>query len=113
MNEKNGLGRLGEQFAAGLLEQEGYRIIAKNYSCRQGEIDLISCKGSELFFIEVKTRRSGRFGKPAEAVDRDKQMRLRRAAVCYMQSHPQISAAASAFSFQVIEISVNRITDAF
>lgn len=77
-------GRRGEDIAAEHLAKHGYRIIERNYRCRQGEIDIIAMDAAALVFIEVKTRASDRFGPPAEAVDAGKQGRMAHAALKYM-----------------------------
>ena len=72
-----------EGLAAGWLENQGYRIVEKNYRCRQGEIDLIAEKDGYLIFVEVKYRRTGQAGDPAEAVDCRKQKKISRVAEYY------------------------------
>ena len=69
------MGMLGEKIASQYLEKEGYFIIEKNFSCKQGEIDIIAkdTKSKELVFLEVKTRTNYKYGKPVEAVDEKKQ----------------------------------------
>ncbi len=62
----------------------GYVIVERNYSCKLGEIDIIAKDGEVLVFVEVKYRRSERFGLPEQAVGREKQARLRRSAQWYM-----------------------------
>jgi putative endonuclease len=78
------LGSLGERFAEAVLFSEGWHIRERNYSCVLGEIDLIIERGLELCFVEVKTRMNARMCRPAEAVDRRKQRRIRAAAQWYM-----------------------------
>ncbi len=67
----------------------GYEIVARNWRSRQGEIDLIARQGGTLVFCEVKTRSSGVFGEPFEAVTRAKQLRLRRLAAEWLRSAPR------------------------
>ncbi len=55
----------------------GYKILARNWRCREGELDIVAASGSTLVFCEVKTRRSTAFGMPVEAVTVTKQRRLR------------------------------------
>lgn len=62
------------------LRENGYRILARNYRCPLGEIDLVAMDGESLVFIEVKTRRGETFGHPAESVDAIKRRRLYRVA---------------------------------
>ena len=102
--------KIGEDFAANLLELQGYRILERNFRCRMGEIDLIAEKDGEISFVEVKTRRSARFGMPAEAVGAEKQRRMRRTAEFYLKSHPKQQQTAD---FQVIEVFCNQIDYAF
>lgn len=77
-------GQQGEALAAAYLERRGYRIVARNYRCPFGEIDLIAREGDCLAFIEVKCRRSATFGSPAAAVGREKQKKLSRCALHYL-----------------------------
>ena len=84
------LGRWGEELVARQLAAKGRRILAANYRCRFGEIDLIAQDGRYLAFVEVKLRRDGRFGLPMEAVTRRKQERLRAAAQLYLAEHPNL-----------------------
>ncbi len=83
--DKKLIGDLGEQFAAGVLFSEGWRILERKFRCPLGEIDIIA-EGEDgcLCFIEVKTRMSSRMGLPAEAVDARKQRRIRRTAQWYL-----------------------------
>ncbi|MBI4970468.1 MAG: YraN family protein [Candidatus Omnitrophica bacterium] len=78
------LGREGEELAAQFLEENGYRLVARNFSNRYGEIDLIAEKKKELHFIEVKTRRDARFIQPEEVVDWRKQAKIRKAAQAFL-----------------------------
>lgn len=93
-------GRWGEALAAEFLRRKGYRIIAAGWRCRFGELDLVAERGEFLCFIEVKLRRSGRFGTGAERVDRRKQERLRTTAELYLQQHPSLLQPR----FDVVEI---------
>ena len=66
------------------LERQGFRIVERNYVFAHGEIDIIAKEGDELIFVEVKLRRSGRFGSGVEAVTPRKQELLRRTAEGYV-----------------------------
>jgi putative endonuclease len=77
-------GRAGEETAEQFLQQHGYEILEKNYIHRHGEIDIIAREGSVLVFVEVKFRRSRRFGEPEESVTPKKQELLRRTAEGYV-----------------------------
>lgn len=72
MHVKNELGKTGEQIATEYVEKLGYKIIKRNFYCKQGEIDIIAQDNQEIVFIEVKTRSNIEFGKPSEAVNRAK-----------------------------------------
>ena len=62
------LGRCGERLAAGYLSSHGYSVLEMNYRCRFGELDIVARRDDMVIFAEVKTRRSGRFGRPGGAV---------------------------------------------
>jgi len=94
------LGEKGEVLAAQLLTKQKFVIVAKNYKCPIGEIDLVANQGKTLYFIEVKTRSSTRFGWPAEAVTNAKQQKLRQLALYYTAENKYDGAV----SFGVIEV---------
>jgi putative endonuclease len=81
------LGRWGEDLAVQHLEQAGYEVLARNWRCREGEIDIVARAGSVLCFVEVKTRSGLAFGEPAEAVGRQKSQRLRLLAGRWLSAH--------------------------
>ncbi|MCX5833097.1 MAG: YraN family protein [Deltaproteobacteria bacterium] len=78
-------GKEGEEIAARYLEKEGYRIIERNYRCVFGEMDIIARDGGAYVFVEVKSRRSERFGDPKLAVDYRKQRKMSMVAMCYLK----------------------------
>ncbi len=82
------LGHSGERFAAGWLEARGYRIVARNWRCPAGELDLAAEReredDGELVFVEVKTRRGRAMGAPEEAITRAKRLHLVAAAQEYL-----------------------------
>jgi putative endonuclease len=84
MDNRRSLGDRGEDLAAAVLKKQGYKILERNYRTPIGEIDLVAKQGGTLVFIEVKTRRSSRFGSPQEAVHPAKQERLRNLAEYYL-----------------------------
>jgi putative endonuclease len=73
-------GSAGELSAYRYLRQHGYKIVARNYRKRFGEVDLIGWDGDTLAFIEVKSRTSHTRGRPEEAVHRNKQRQICRVA---------------------------------
>lgn len=80
---------MGETIATKYLEEQGYDIIERNFSCKQGEIDIIAyeSKAKEYVFIEVKTRSNVHYGRPSEAVDANKQKHIWNATKYYIFSH--------------------------
>jgi len=94
-------GPYGEEIAASFLQAQGYAIIERNYRKRFGEIDIIAEDGEELVFIEVKTRKSNRFGSPLEAVDTRKQQKMSRVALAYLNS---LEMADRAARFDVVAV---------
>lgn len=84
---RRALGAFGEARAAEYLEKEGYRILARNVRAGGVELDLVAARGPLVVFVEVKTRRGDRYGRPEEAVDARKQARLRRGALAWMGEH--------------------------
>ncbi len=83
-------GRAAERHAEQLLTRAGLRVIERRFRRAGGEIDLIALdEDGGLVFVEVKARRSDRFGAPFEAVDRRKQRRLARAAAAFLHEYEQ------------------------
>ncbi len=80
------IGKLGENIATKYLKEHGYKIIERNFRCRQGEIDIISLYNNEIVFIEVKTRTNLKYGKPIDAVNKEKQKHLIKAVQYYIYS---------------------------
>ena len=103
-------GRIGEAIAAEYLRLIGYWIIERNLRIGRNEIDIVASDGDCLVFVEVKTRRSSRFGGPAEAVGRDKLLGIRRAAGRYINERGARRDHAE-FRVDVIAIEVDRPGD--
>ncbi|GAA5229302.1 YraN family protein [Arthrobacter cryoconiti] len=93
MRSKDELGRAGEQLAADFLEDAGLRVVDVNWRCTAGEIDLVALDGADLVVVEVKTRRSLRYGDPLEAVTDAKLRRLRTLAVLWAREHRHVMGA--------------------
>ncbi len=80
-------GKKGEDLACKFLKKDRYKILEKNFRCRQGEIDIIAeDKKGVLCFVEVKSRSTENFGLPIEAVTHFKQKRLLATAFIYLES---------------------------
>lgn len=82
-------GSKGEQMAAVYLEQNGFSIIERNWRFRHWEVDIIASKNDRLHFFEVKTRTSGKYGKPEESMSYNKMKALKNAAEEYQYQNPQ------------------------
>jgi putative endonuclease len=83
---KRQLGQRGEEIAAGYLREQGYTILARNWRCPAGEVDIVAREGETLAFVEVRTRRrGGRLGTPEESVTPRKQARMVEVAQTYLQ----------------------------
>ena len=95
------MGRLGEEMAALMLQDQDYEILCRNYSCRFGEIDIVAMKKGVLTFIEVKSRTGTAFGEPAEAVTWSKQQKLRQTALQFLNEY---EGAFVGVEFQVVEV---------
>lgn len=101
-NDSQATGRWGEKHARRDLKRRGMKVLGSRV--RPGgrdEIDIVARDRDVLVFVEVKTRASEVFGRPADAVDRDKRRILSRAAVRYMQRlrDPRVN-----FRFDVVEV---------
>ncbi len=97
------LGKQGEALAAAYLERIGYRIVARNYRLRLGELDLIAEENGSVVFIEVKTRRDGAAVGPFEAVTRAKRRQMAKVAMEYLVRHGQSERAAR---FDVVAVTL-------
>jgi putative endonuclease len=82
------LGKAGEDATLADYRQRGYLVIARNWRCALGEMDLVLRGGRTLVFCEVKTRRGSGFGGPHESVDPRKQRKLRLLAEAFLAAHP-------------------------
>ena len=85
-------GDRGELLALEHLTMQGYKILARNWRTREGEVDLVAQDGETIVFVEVKTRTGREFGLPEEAVTPTKRRRLQRAAWAYLQAHALLDA---------------------
>jgi len=84
MADKDRLGAWGEDLAVEYLEGSGLTILARNWRCRHGELDIVATDGQTVVFCEVKTRSGLGFGGPAEAVGWQKVRRIRLVAAAWL-----------------------------
>ncbi|OPH61693.1 YraN family protein [Paenibacillus ferrarius] len=104
------LGKFGEDAAEAFLIQQNYRILARNWRCRTGELDLIAEKDDVLIFVEVRTRRkSNHFGTAKESVDYRKQRKVRETAQFYLHRFQQHERSVR---FDVITIEMSADAEA-
>ena len=101
------IGKWGENLACKYLEENNYKIIQRNFLCRQGEIDIIADDTikKELVFIEVKTRSNLKYGNPAESVNKQKRRHMKQVAKYYMY---QNSINKYAIRFDTIEVYIQK-----
>jgi len=83
-NLRRAVGAYGERVAERYLTEAGLIVLDRNWRCAEGEIDLVLRDGPDLVFCEVKTRRGGAYGRPAEAIRPAKVRRLRRLATLWL-----------------------------
>jgi putative endonuclease len=95
------LGHDGEEIAKNFLVKSGYVIVARNYRCKLGEIDIIARDGDFHVFIEVKTRSNSTYGSPAAAVTPRKQRQICKTAQYYLAEHKLFETPAR---FDVVAI---------
>ena len=101
------LGAAGEAATAEWYETRGYQVLARNWRCREGELDLVLAQGRTVVFCEVKTRSSAAFGAPMEAVTRPKQQRIRRLAARWLEA---TGARPADLRFDVASVLAGQVT---
>ncbi|WP_430867108.1 YraN family protein [Demequina aurantiaca] len=102
MAAKDEVGRYGEDLAARSLSEQGWEVLARNWRCAQGELDIVAVDGEYLVAVEVKTRRSAAFGSPQEAVTPRKLQRIRRLVSAWLASQDR--------SFPAVRVDVVAVT---
>jgi len=84
VENKQSLGKCGEEYTARLVQEAGLRLIARNYRCPKGEMDIIARDAETLVFIEVRTRQSSFRGWGEESITQKKAQRLQAIASFYV-----------------------------
>lgn len=106
--DRKSIGKKGEDIACKALKKDKYRVVEKNYRCRQGEIDIIAeDKKGVMCFVEVKARSRDDFGLPEEAVTRRKQGKIQAAAYSYIESKG-IKPRAMRFDVVSVDLTSNQ-----
>ena len=85
MNIKKIIGNMGEEKIAWHYRIKGYKVIARNFSCRYGELDIVAQKRDTIAVVEVKTRKNSNFADAKDYVDYKKQARIKRATDIFLQ----------------------------
>ncbi len=115
-------GKAGENLAAAFLQEKGYRIVARNFHCRGGELDIVAAKKEILAFVEVRTRKRGSMVSPVESVTAAKRKKVITAAYVFLEEHPELQQTMQPrFDLVLIEAagenpsvwSVDHLCDAF
>jgi putative endonuclease len=101
MDQRADVGRRGELATETRYVSRGYRVVARNWRCRLGELDLVLARGPALVFCEVKTRRGSRFGGGFEAVDVRKRQKVRALAEVFLL---QTNASPASVRFDVASV---------
>lgn len=110
---KRFVGKTGEDIASTYLQENGYTVICRNFSCHLGEIDIVAKQGGYVVFVEVKNRSTTAFGLPRQAVDWRKQQKIVGVAKFWLVSNKLFG---SPVRFDVVEILDGKVTilqDAF
>ncbi|CAN5603234.1 YraN family protein [soil metagenome] len=103
---RRSLGAAGEAAVARWYEQRGYEVVARNWRCREGEIDLILRRQRQIVFCEVPPRTPTAFGAPVEAVTHAKRQRLRHLAARWLDEAP---VRATGLRFDVASVLAGEI----
>jgi len=90
-------GKYAELKAASWLQRKGLKLVANNYCCRQGEIDLIMLDETQLVFIEVRYRKNTLYGSGADTVTATKQAKIRKAAQHFLSDQPKLANLSCRF----------------
>jgi putative endonuclease len=104
-NTRQKFGERGESLAVWYLKRNGYKILEQNYRTKLGEIDIIAKEKKTIVFVEVKTRKSVRFGNPKWALTPKKQRKISMVALSYLKATKQSDARAR---FDVVAITSNQ-----
>jgi putative endonuclease len=115
--DRSALGRAGEDAALAAYETRGFHLVARNWRCSFGELDLVMHRRGLLVFCEVKTRAGSAFGGAFEAVTREKRARLRRLAQAFLLTerppHAEVRFDVASAHVRDGQIVVQLFEDAF
>lgn len=107
------IGNIGESMAVNYLQRQGYKILATNFLCSLGEIDIIASKGDVIHFVEVKNRTQKFYGAGREAVDFRKQQTIRRVATLWLKLHKKLDSPCSCDVLEIDAGEINFLENSF
>lgn len=106
--QKKILGNLGENLVAELLKAQGWQILATQWHCRWGELDIVACDRQWLIFVEVKTRSPNNWDlNGALAISKSKQKKIHLSALDFLRWHPQLCDLSCRFDVALVTMNVN------
>ncbi|MBM3805885.1 MAG: YraN family protein [Actinobacteria bacterium] len=108
--------RWAENLVANLYAREGHEIVARNWHCRDGELDIVAVMRRPqpiIVVVEVRARASSNFGAPFESVTRSKQTKLRLAIRKFLQTHPEIQGVVRFDVASVLGVKIEVLHGAF
>ncbi|MBE5736111.1 MAG: YraN family protein [Clostridiales bacterium] len=106
-------GDIGESIAKNYLIGVGYKIVKTNFKNKLGEIDIIAYDDDVLVFVEVKYRKNSYFGLPREAVNTEKQRKIRMVATSYINRYKLFNKACRFDVLEILDREVTLIKDCF
>lgn len=101
MRTKQEIGKIGEELATQYLNNNGYKILERNFRGNKGEIDIIATEENQIIFVEVKARTNFKYGRPAEAVTKQKQIHIEKTAEYYVLKNKM---EHKSMRFDVVEV---------
>ena len=104
MDNRQQMGKIGEEIAVDFLKKSGYKIVERNFRCNLGEIDIIAFDKNTLAFIEVRTKKTSSFCTPQETVNFSKQKKLHKLSLYYLMKK-QIKNTDCRFDVVAVDLS--------
>ena len=101
ITEKRQVGDIGEKASRKYLKKNGYKIVAKNYNTKYGEIDIVAENKNYIVFVEVKTRTNEKYGRASEAVNKIKKIHMKKSAAIFLKEN---NFSRFTIRFDVIEV---------
>ncbi|MEY3347181.1 MAG: hypothetical protein RL255_143 [Actinomycetota bacterium] len=99
------IGETGEAYVANVLKSRGYRILARNWRIREGELDIVAENRDVVVFVEVKSRTSAAYGDPLEGINQEKLLRIQRLALAWLATNQRLG---SSYQIDVAGVLISR-----